>query len=259
MNNAVCLQDVNAGYGNISALENINLNIAAGSFTGIIGPNGGGKTTLLKIMLGLIEPWSGKVEVLGLNPRDSRRMIGYVPQAASINRQFPISVRQVVSLGRLDGKRPAFHRFNNMDREAIDICLQRLDLQDLSERQIGQLSSGQFQRVLIARALAVEPVLLLLDEPTSGLDAKSSSQVYDLLQEFNREMTIIMVTHDTLAISSCVDTIACINHQLHYHGEPDLTPDIVMKLYGCPVDLIAHGVPHRVLEEHGGSHDFHHH
>jgi zinc transport system ATP-binding protein len=101
--------------------------------------------------------------------------------------------------------------------------------------------------------------LLLLDEPTSGLDARSSSQVYDLLQELNREMTIIMVTHDTLAISSCVANIACINQQLHYHGEPDLTPDIVMKLYGCPVDLIAHGVPHRVLEEHGGSHDFRHH
>ncbi|MDD3363883.1 MAG: metal ABC transporter ATP-binding protein [Syntrophomonas sp.] len=252
MKQAVCLQNVSAGYGSITALENINLTIKKGSFTGIIGPNGGGKTTLLKIMLGLLEPWSGQVEIFGQNPKYNRRLIGYVPQAAAINRQFPISVRQVVSLGRMAGKLPIFHRYSSVDRDRVKWCLNRLDVLDLAERQIGQLSSGQWQRVLIARALAVEPALLLLDEPISGLDASASTRVYELLQELNQEMTIIMVTHDTLAISAYVRDIACINHRLHYHGEPDISPELVIQLYGCPVELIAHGVPHRVLEKHGG-------
>jgi len=255
---AIALHNVSAGYGNITALENINISIAEGSFTGIIGPNGGGKTTLLKLILGLIEPWSGRIEVFGHSPRHNRGMIGYVPQATTINHQFPITVRQVVSLGRLAGKATWFHRYKTMDQEIVDLCLRRLEVLELADRQIGQLSGGQLQRVLIARALAVKPVLLLLDEPTSGLDARSSSKVYELLQDLNREITIIMVTHDTLAISSCVGSIACINHELHYHGEPALDPDVIMRLYGCPVDLIAHGVPHRVLEEHGGRRDFDH-
>lgn len=258
MRQAIGLYDVSAGYGNIMALENINLGIVEGSFTGIIGPNGGGKTTLLKLILGLIEPWNGKVEVFGDSPRHNRGKIGYVPQATTINRQFPITVRQTVSLGRLAGKAPWFHRYKSIDHEIVNSCLSRLELLDLADRQIGQLSGGQFQRVLIARALAVNPVLLLMDEPTSGLDARSSSKVYELLQDLNREITIIMVTHDTLAISSCVGNIACINHELHYHGEPTLDPEIIIRLYGCPVDLIAHGVPHRVLEQHGGERDFHH-
>lgn len=246
------MRNVKAGYGRISALEDINLDIEEGSFTGIIGPNGGGKTTLLKIMLGLLEPWSGQVRIFGQNPQENRRLVGYVPQASNINRQFPISVREVVSMGRLAGRTPLFHRYGQIDKDLIKQCLIRLDVLNLAERQIGQLSSGQWQRVLIARALAVEPVLLLLDEPTSGLDANASNMVYELLQELNKEITIIMVTHDTLAISSYVKDIACINHHLHYHGEPDISTDLIMKVYGCPVELIAHGVPHRVLEQHGG-------
>lgn len=252
INEAVCLHNVRAGYGSITAVDDINLSIPAGSFTGIIGPNGGGKTTLLKLMLGLLQPWSGQVSIFGQNPQYNRRLIGYVPQAAAINRRFPISVRQVVLQGRLAGESPFCHRYNSADREKAEWCLQRLDVLDLAERQIGQLSGGQWQRVLIARALAVEPVLLLLDEPSNGLDSSASSLVYELLKELNQEMTIIMVTHDTMAISTYVHDIACINHNLYYHGEPDLSPDLVMQLYGCPVDLIAHGVPHRVLEEHGG-------
>lgn len=249
---AVRLENISAGYGNIMALSNINLSIPVGSFTGIIGPNGGGKTTLLKLMLGLLEPWSGQVSVFGQSPQSSRRLIGYVPQAENINRQFPISVRQVVLQGRLAGSRLCFHRFSSADQEKAEWCLHKLDVHDLAHRQIGQLSRGQWQRVLIARALAVEPRLLLLDEPSTGLDASASSMVYELLRELNREMTIIMVTHDTMAISSYVHNIACINHSLYYHGEADLNSDLVMQLYGCPVELIAHGVPHRVLEEHGG-------
>ncbi len=249
---AVCLQNVSAGYGNIAALDEVNLSIPVGSFTGIIGPNGGGKTTLLKLMLGLLQPWSGQIKVWNQEPQAIRSRIGYVPQAVTINRQFPISVREVVLQGRLAGKTPFFHRYNATDQDKVAWCLDRLDVLDLAERQIAQLSGGQWQRVLIARALVVEPVLLLLDEPTNGLDASASSKVYELLQELNQEMTIIMVTHDTMAIGVCVRDIACINHRLYYHGDPDLNPELVMQLYGCPVELIAHGVPHRVLGEHGG-------
>lgn len=249
---ALRLENISAGYGDIVALSDINLEIEAGSFTGIIGPNGGGKTTLLKVMLGILKPWTGHVNVFGQSPFCNRRLIGYVPQTDHINRRFPISVREVVLQGRLSGSRLCFHRFNATDQEKVQWCLDKLNLNDLARRQIGQLSRGQWQRVMIARALAVEPRLLLLDEPTTGLDAQASSMVYQLLRELNREMTIVMVTHDTMAISSYVHNIACINHSLYYHGETEIDADLVMQLYGCPVDLIAHGVPHRVLEEHGG-------
>jgi zinc transport system ATP-binding protein len=129
MKQAVSLQNLSAGYGRISALENINLTIEAGSFTGIIGPNGGGKTTLLKVMLGLLKPWSGQVRIFGQNPQHNRRLIGYVPQAATINRKFPISVRQVVSLGRLAGKMPIFHRYSPIDRDRVNWCLNRTLIQ----------------------------------------------------------------------------------------------------------------------------------
>lgn len=249
---AVLLENITAGYNDVPVLVNINLDIEAGSFVGIIGPNGGGKTTLLKIMLGLLKPWNGHVSILGQEPRYSRHLIGYVPQAASVNRRFPISVRQVVALGRLAGASPFCHRYNSEDCRAVEWCLERMGIVDLASRQIEQLSGGQWKRVLIARALAAKPSLLLLDEPTSGLDAGSSSGVYELLRELNKKMTIIMVTHDTMAISSYVKDIACINQTLYYHGEPELSPELVMNLYGCPVNLIAHGVPHRVLQEHGG-------
>lgn len=249
---AVCFENVSTGYGDILALQDINFCIAVGSFTGIIGPNGGGKTTLLKLILGLQEPWQGKVTVFGEKPQDIRQLIGYVPQAAHVNRRFPISVLEVVLQGRLTGKSMFCHRYHDYDREKAKWCLERLEAVDLAHRQIGQLSGGQWQRVLIARALAAEPQLLLLDEPGNGLDANASSKVYELLTELNQEMTIVMVTHDTMAISSCVRDIACINHHLHYHGEAELTSELVMQLYGCPVELIAHGVPHRVLHHHGG-------
>jgi zinc transport system ATP-binding protein len=248
----VQMKNVTAGYGNIVALDNVSLSIPAGSFTGIIGPNGGGKTTLVKLILGLIEPWSGEVKVWNQKPQSIRSKIGYVPQMVHINRQFPISVRQVVLQGCLADKPLFFHQYSAIDKEKVEWSLDRLNISDLAERQIAQLSGGQWQRVLIARALVVDPVLLILDEPTNGLDSSASSKVYELLQELNRKMTIVMVTHDTMAIGSCVGDIACINHQLYYHGVPDLNPDMVMQLYGCPVELIAHGMPHRVLGEHGG-------
>lgn len=251
---AIDIQHLSVRYENIYALKNIDLQIEYGDFIGIIGPNGGGKSTLLKSMLGLVTPVSGQIKVLGMNPCEARSQIGYVPQATNINKLFPISVRDAVLMGRMVGKNGFFHRYSQTDRKLAAGYLECLEIAELADRQIGQLSGGQLQRVLIARALAVQPRILLLDEPTASLDAHSCSQIYEILKQLNQDVTIIIVTHDTLAVSSYLKNIACINQNLYYHGDPNLSSDLVMRLYGCPVDLIAHGVPHRVLgnHEHGG-------
>lgn len=252
---AIEIRNLNVHYGNIAALQDINLQIDYGDFTGIIGPNGSGKSTLIKCILGLVKPSRGDISVLGMRPQEARGQIGYVPQAAQIDRQFPISVREAVMMGRLVAGTGFLHRYDTEDMKVVDRYLDQLEILNLADRQIGQLSGGQLKRVLVARALVVMPRILLLDEPTAGVDAHSSSHIYEILRELNREITIIIVTHDTMAVSSYLKSIACINQTLFYHGDPNLSSDLVMQVYGCPVDLIAHGVPHRVLGEHdhGGS------
>ena len=246
---AIKLEGVCADYENLRALDDINLTVNRREFLGIIGPNGGGKSTLLKVMLGLLKPTRGNVMILG---KDIYRYgenlpIGYVPQAATFDRNFPISVCDVVLMGRLNGKLKPFHNFSREDRELTAGIMKRLNLYEFRKRQIGQLSGGQLQRVLIARALAVEPQILFLDEPTASLDTSSRNQIYDILRDLNREITIVVVTHDMGAVSSYFQTIACLNRSLHYHGNTQLTQDVIDATYGCPIDLIAHGVPHRIL------------
>jgi len=252
---AVLIEDLSVNYGSIQALQNIDLRIPYGDFMGIIGPNGSGKSSLLKSILGLVKPQTGSISVFGVNPAVARAEIGYVPQTTNIDRDFPITVGEAVLMGRLVRKAGPFHRYDGQDRQVVDHYLERLEISDLIDRQIGQLSGGQLKRVLIARALVVEPRMLLLDEPTAGVDAHSSSQIYELLRNLNQDITIIIVTHDTLAVSSYLKSIACINQSLYYHGDPSLSSELILKVYGCPVELIAHGVPHRVLGDHshGGS------
>jgi zinc transport system ATP-binding protein len=247
---AVVVKDLTVQYGNILALQEINLTIAKGDFVGIIGPNGSGKTTLLKSILGLVRPTTGAISVLGMPPREACSQIGYVPQMTNIDRDFPITVGEAVLMGRLVGKAGLFHRYSQDDRIVVQHYLEHLEIAKLVDRQIGQLSGGQLKRVLIARALVSEPQILLLDEPTAGVDAHSSSQIYELLKELNQSITIIIVTHDTMAVSSYLKSIACINQTLYYHGDPNLSSELIMSVYGCPVELIAHGVPHRVLGQH---------
>lgn len=249
------IRNLSVSYGNILALQDINMQVARGDFVGIIGPNGGGKSTLLKSILGLVTPVKGSIAVLGKSPVESRSQLGYVPQATAINREFPISVREAVLMGRMVSQNGFMHRYQPEDHDITQHYLQCLEISNLADRQIGQLSGGQLQRVLIARALVVQPQILLLDEPTASLDAHSSSQIYELLQGLNQQVTILVVTHDSLAVSSYLKTIACINRTLYYHGGPELSNELVMQIYGCPVELIAHGVPHRVLgtHDHGGN------
>ena len=247
---ALDISNLTVFYGEDCALKEISLQIEEREFLAIIGPNGGGKTTLLKAILGLVRPDSGEIRIFGRIGDDARRSIGYVPQFSRFDRRFPISVEEVVLIGRLAGRSPWFSRFSRQDRQLVDSLLERLEIADLKHRQIGQLSGGQLQRVLIARALAVEPKILILDEPTASVDSASKTRIYDLLKELNQEMTILIVTHDLSAVSSNIDKIACLNQQLFYHGRTELEAGLVEKVYGCPVDLIAHGVPHRVLRGH---------
>jgi len=252
---AVRIRDLSVVFGQRPVLEDIGLEVAEGDYLGIIGPNGGGKSTLLKAILGLIEPASGTVAVFGEAPKKNKGVIGYVPQFADMDRHFPITLREVVLTGRLKQGMAPFFRFSREDKEIVGNLLEKVGLAELADRQIYQLSGGEFQKMLIARALAVHPRLLLLDEPTASVDAASRDQIFSLLAELNQSMTIILVTHDLLAVSSEVRSLACLNGRLVYHGEPELNERIVNSLYGCPVDLVAHGVPHRVLKTHveGGS------
>ena len=250
METALHIDNLSVYYGEEVALSNVCLDVAHGEMLGIIGPNGGGKSTLLKAILGLVEPTSGSVRIYGKEPGQNHAAVGFVPQFAVMDRRFPISVFEVVLTGRLKPGLSFFRKYSEEDKAIAAAQLKRVGIEHLAKRQISELSGGEFQRLLIARALAVEPKLLLLDEPTASVDANSRNQIYQLLREVNADMTIILVTHDLMAISSEVRKLACLNTKLVYHGEPELNESVVNELYGCPVDLIAHGVPHRVLKAH---------
>lgn len=250
METAIHIDNLSVHYGKTSAITDVFLDVIHGEFLGIIGPNGGGKSTLLKAILGLIPSTSGSIQIYGQAPGKNKAAVGYVPQFASIDRQFPISALEVVLTGRLKKGLSLFKNYSKEDKAIAFEQLRLVGIEHLAQRQISALSGGEFQRLLIARALTIQPRLLLLDEPTASVDVSSRNQIYQLLKELNKEMTIILVTHDLLAISSEVGKLACLNRKLVYHGEPQLNENIVKELYGCPVDLIAHGVPHRVLREH---------
>lgn len=247
---AIVLKGITAGYGSEVVLNGVNLTVPQGDFLGIIGPNGGGKTTLLNVLLGLVPIRSGSVSIMGEPPSVGRRHIGYVPQSGGHDPKFPATVWEVASMGRIN-PRNMLGKTTARDREVTAESLEKTGMLDLANRPMGELSMGQRQRVLFARALAVLPSVLLLDEPTASMDAGASSSVYELLRKLNETVTIIMTSHDLTAVFSEVKTIACLNRTLHYHGRDKLSADAIGKTYQCPVDLITHGdVPHRVLPVH---------
>ncbi|MGD9115643.1 MAG: ABC transporter ATP-binding protein [Dehalococcoidia bacterium] len=247
---ALAIEDVWVRYDGVTVLEGVSLSVDRGAFLGIIGPNGGGKTTLLKVILGLVKPTQGRVSVLGRPPERSHRYIGYVPQYNLFDRNFPISVRETVLMG-CNGTRGLMKRYSREDKERAQQALETVGMLAYQDHQIGRLSGGEQQRVFIARALVGRPKLLLLDEPTASVDSALQTGFYELLVKLKDEMTIIMVSHDISAISIYVDEIACLNRQLFYHGSKELEPEVLEATYKCPVQLIAHGtIPHRVLKEH---------
>lgn len=246
-------------------LRHIDLEIPRGSILGLIGPNGGGKTTLIKLLLGLLKPTSGTIAIDGLSPRHAVNrgdVIGYLPQTPALPDSFPINVRQLIHLG-LAGKTGFFRSYSPDDLKFVDSLIERIGLTDLMDRPVGELSGGQMQRALIARALAPRPKLLLLDEPTTGVDSAGQKHFIEFMQQLRQELglTIVFVSHDLRAVSAMSDRIACLHETLHYHDTPDHLPaELVYRMFAC--DLEAMGIspgtaadcgcghPHPVSGEH---------
>ncbi len=238
-NPIVSMSHVYFSYDSIPVLEDVNITVEEKDFLSIIGPNGGGKTTIFKLLLGLLAPDQGDITVFGKTPKQARKEIGYLPQLFNFDFEFPISVIDVVLMGRL-GRRRAGRNYTAEDIKAAQNSLDRVGLDDYRDRQIGELSGGQRQRVFIARALITEPKLLLLDEPVASVDATWQQNFFELLHELNKELAIIMVTHDISAVISYIDKIACVNKKLYYHGSKKDGMAKIAEMYECPVQLLAH-------------------
>jgi len=218
-------------------LESVSFEIARGAFVSVVGPNGGGKTTLLKLLLGLLEPDRGRVEVLGGPPLETRSRVGYMPQHADVDFRFPVHVLDVVSMGRL-GPRLRLGGHSSADRDAAAAAIARVGLEGLERRPFSDLSGGQRQRALLARALVSGPELLLLDEPEAGLDRKED--LYDLLGELNREATVVVVSHDLGLVSHLVETVVCVRGRVEVHRADALDGGTVRELYGRDMHLVQH-------------------
>lgn len=241
------MHSVSASYGVKTVLEEVDFSVNENDFIGVIGPNGGGKTTLLRIILGLLKPSSGEIR---FNPDlpDSER-IGYLPQISTGDVNFPVSVTDVILSGMMIRKR-IFSRMSAGDREKAERIIEELGLTGLEKKSLSELSGGQIQRVLLGRAIIGDPGLLLLDEPGNFVDSSFESDFYGKLKELNKRMAILMVSHDIGMISSHVKSFACVNRKLHYHPSSEISNDQLLA-YGCPIQLITHGdVPHTVLKTH---------
>jgi zinc transport system ATP-binding protein len=244
---AVEIKDVSLKFNDLSVLHDINLSVEENDFIAIIGPNGGGKSTLLKIILGLLTPDTGEVKVFGKEPSKARNLIGYLPQKVSFDPEFPINVFDTVLSGRYRG---LFKGYLKDDKDAVIQALKDTELLELKNRQISKLSGGQIQRVFIARAIVRQPKLLIMDEPMSSIDPEMQNSFYKLLSQLKDKMAIILVSHDVGAVSSQVDKIACLNRKLFYHGPVEESAEGLEEVYKCPLELISHGIPHRVLKKH---------
>ena len=243
------IKNVSAGYEDEIILRDIDLTVNENDFIGIIGPNGGGKTTLLKVILGLIRPYQGTVNFFEGNQVKSETSIGYLPQINQIDRQFPITVINVVLSG-LMSKEGIFGRYSGNQKKLAEELLGLLGILNLKKKNIGELSGGQLQRVYLCRAIISSPRLLMLDEPSTFVDTKFETDFFGTLKQLNKEMAIIVVSHDVGTISWYVKTIACVNRNLHYHPSNIITQEQLAS-YNCPIQIITHGdVPHTVLEIH---------
>ena len=240
----VALEDVSFGYDEQPVLEDVSLEVHRGDFACIIGPNAGGKSTLLKLMLGLLAPQRGRVRLFGQPPAVTRHRVGYLPQRSDLDPQFPVTVLDVVLMGRLGSGR-RLGPYQAADKAVARAALRDVGLDGLGRRPFGALSGGQRQRVLIARALAAEPELLMLDEPASNLDIAAERALYELLRQLNERLTIVMVSHNVAFVSKYVKTAICVNRQVHVHTRSELSGEVIQELYGQEVRLLhAHEHPH---------------
>jgi zinc transport system ATP-binding protein len=238
MNSAVSIRDLSFSYDTQVVLADVNLEIQAFDSICVVGPNGGGKSTLVKLIVGLLSPDTGSVRVFGEKPEAARLRIGYVPQYARYDPQFPISVLEVVSMGCLGSSWTG--KYTKRDREQAIESLAITGLSGIAGRPFSAISGGQRQRVLIARALASEGDILILDEPTANIDHESELQFFDLLTELNKRMTILMVTHEVGFASTFFKRIACVNKQVVIHPTSALTGDLIREMYGGDLQMIRH-------------------
>ncbi|MHC5057961.1 MAG: metal ABC transporter ATP-binding protein [Planctomycetota bacterium] len=237
-------------------LEGIGLDVEEGEFVGLIGPNGGGKTTLLQIIIGTVRGWTGSVRVFGRDPRalgSDRHLIAYVPQGETGSADFPATARDVVTMGRVP-LRGLVRRLSREDAAAALEALDAVGMSEHAERAVGDLSGGQRQRVMIARALAARPRLLILDEPTTGIDPAAEEGFFELLASLKERLalTIIMASHDLTTVSEHCSTVACINRTMHCHSAPtELDHEQLSRVFGAHLEILVHGdVPHRVVRRH---------
>ena len=222
--------------GGFRALEKVSFHLERGEMAFLTGHSGAGKSTLLKLLLGLLQPQAGHIQILGQPPQQSRQQLGYVPQHPNFSRDFPITVEQVVRLGQLGMPKQA----KPQQRQAINQALAEVEAGQLAQRQIGSLSGGQLQRVLLARALVSNPKILLLDEPTANIDQRLESDIFDLLKRLNARMAILVVSHDVGFVSTYVNRVACINRTLVCHQTDAIDGQVIQSLYGDQVRMVAH-------------------
>lgn len=237
---ALRVEGLSTGYGRISALEDITFQLEEGEILGVIGPNGSGKSTLMKSVLGLVKPWKGSISVLGRPAHQQKRLVGYMPQAEQVDWDFPVSVADVARMGRF-AQRGLLRWISKADREKADAALEKVDMYRFRDRLIGELSGGQRRRVLLARALASDPRLLLMDEPMAGLDARAQHRLLDMVDRLRSEgTTIVMSTHDLSCVSVCAGKVACLNRRLIAFGEPDsiLTEEVLNQTFGTHLLMV---------------------
>lgn len=243
MSLAVDLRGVTFGYGGPAVLRDVDLAVERGEFFGLIGPNGGGKSTLLRLLLGQLEPDAGQVRVLGATPREARGRIGYCPQHVAFPRRFPITVEETVMLGLL-GPRPAFGGFRRAERARALAALEATEAAAFARRPLADLSGGELQRVLIARALVADPELLVLDESTANVDHHAGIEIFDLLKRLSPRLTIIVVSHDIGFVSEYVGRVGCLNRTLECHPVGALDAGVLARLYESHAALVDHAHHH---------------
>jgi len=246
------LKNIHAGYNGEIIVKNASFGVRQNDFIGIIGPNGGGKTTLIKVILGLIKPRSGEVKYY-YNAEVSDQLIGYLPQVHIIDKKFPISVKDVVLSGYMNKNR-LIRRFSKNEKMNADLQMEKMGIAALRKKPIGELSGGQMQRTFLCRAIISSPKLLILDEPNNNVDNKFESDLYETLRKLNESIAIMIVSHDVGIISTYIKTIICVNRDVHYHNS-NIIDETQLKAYNCPIQLITHGeIPHTVLKTHVHEH-----